>query len=64
MEEPKRTIKAGEAVDIFNKALDWAEGEMVEQRVLNVLRDLREKAVLKVLDQKKRQKKITDFFEH
>ena len=62
VEEPKKTTEAREAVDIFNNALEWAESEMVEQRVLNVLRELRERAVLKVLQIKKEQKRITDFF--
>lgn len=62
VEEPKRTIKSMEAVELFNKALEWAESEMVDQRDLSVLRQLRERAVLKVIQQKKQQKKITDFF--
>ncbi|XP_053960009.1 jerky protein homolog-like [Anastrepha ludens] len=58
----KKTIKPNEAVEIFNRALDWAQCEIVEQNDLNVLRRLREKALLQVLERKKQQKKITDFF--
>ena len=54
MEMPKRTIKNREAAEIFNKALEWPESEMVEQRDLNVLRQLQEKVVLKVLVEKNR----------
>ena len=35
VEEPKRTIKDREAVEIFNNALAWEEMKMVEQRDLN-----------------------------
>lgn len=57
-----QTIKPNEAVEIFNRALDWAQCENVEQNDLKVLRLLREKALLQVLERKKQQKKITDFF--
>lgn len=57
-----QTIKPSEAVEILNRALDWAQCENVEQNDLNVLRRLREKALFQVLERKKQQKKITDFF--
>uniref|UniRef100_A0A034WUX8 Jerky protein homolog-like n=1 Tax=Bactrocera dorsalis TaxID=27457 RepID=A0A034WUX8_BACDO len=60
--ESQKTITAREAIDIFNNALKWAESEMVEQKEINVLKNLREKAVFKVVEQKKQQKRITDFF--
>ncbi|XP_054726271.1 uncharacterized protein LOC129236092 [Anastrepha obliqua] len=55
-------IKPTEAVEIFNKALIWADHEDVDQNDMSVLRWLREKAVLQVLEKQKIQAKITVFF--
>ncbi|XP_067629302.1 jerky protein homolog-like isoform X2 [Eurosta solidaginis] len=60
--EAEKTITSKEAIDIFNKTLEWAEIEMVDKSDLNVLKKLREKAVFKMLEQKKQKKRITDFF--
>lgn len=60
--ENLQTVKPSEAIEIFNRALDWAGCENVSQDDLNVLRRLREKAVFQLLERKKQQKKITDFF--
>lgn len=62
LEEPEIKIKAKEAVEVFDKALKWAEREMVDQSDIRVLRKLKEMAIFKMIDQKKYQKKITDFF--
>ncbi|XP_067635294.1 uncharacterized protein [Eurosta solidaginis] len=62
--EAEKTITSKEAIDMFNKTLEWAEIEMVDKSDLNVLKKLREKAVFKILVQKKQQKGITDFFRH
>lgn len=40
----------------------WAGHEDVDQNDMSVLRRLREKAVLQVLEKQKIQKKMTDFF--
>ncbi|XP_037959124.1 jerky protein homolog-like [Teleopsis dalmanni] len=55
-------IIPSEAVEIFNKAIQWASHEGVDQKDMNVLRRLRENAVFQVLERKKTQKKMTDFF--
>lgn len=60
--ENLQTVKPSEAIEIFNRGLDWAGCENVSQDDLNVLRRLREKAVFQLLERKKQQKKITDFF--
>lgn len=62
LELPKEKIKPNEAISIFNKALEWAEGELVSQNDISVLRRLREKAVRMLLEKKKMQKQMTDFF--
>lgn len=54
-DDPVKKIAVSEAVEIFNKALQWASD-------MRVLRRLREKAVFQLLEKKKQQKKITDFF--
>lgn len=61
-DDPVKKIPASEAIEIFNKALQWAGDEMVDQSDMSVLRRLREKAVFQLLEKKKQQKKITDFF--
>ncbi|XP_039955883.1 uncharacterized protein LOC120771765 isoform X2 [Bactrocera tryoni] len=61
-EIPIKKIAASEAVEIFNKALQWAGDAMVDQSDMSVLRRLREKAVFQLLERKNQQKKITDFF--
>ncbi|XP_017481059.1 PREDICTED: jerky protein homolog-like [Rhagoletis zephyria] len=60
--ENLQTVKPSEAIEIFNRALDWAGCENVSQDDLNVLRRLMEKAVFQLSERKKQQKKITDFF--
>ncbi|XP_036325426.1 tigger transposable element-derived protein 2-like [Rhagoletis pomonella] len=60
--ENLQTVKPSEAIEIFNRALDWAGCENVSQDDLNLLRRLRVKAVFQLLERKKQQKKITDFF--
>ncbi|XP_067635258.1 uncharacterized protein [Eurosta solidaginis] len=60
--EAEKTITSKEATDMFNKTLQWAKIEMVDKSDLNVLKKLREKAVFKMLEKKKQQKRITDFF--
>lgn len=62
LELPKERIKPNEAVEIFNKALQWAEDEMICQSDISVLRKLKEKAVRSLLQKKKTQKQMTDFF--
>lgn len=62
LEVPNEKIKPNEAVEIFNKALEWAEGEMICQNDISVLRRLREKAVHSLLEKNKTQKRMTDFF--
>ncbi|XP_067617374.1 jerky protein homolog-like [Eurosta solidaginis] len=59
--EADKTITSKEAIDMFNKILEWAEIEMVNKSDLNVLKKLREKEVFKMLEQKKQQKRITNF---
>ncbi|XP_050322584.1 LOW QUALITY PROTEIN: jerky protein homolog-like [Bactrocera neohumeralis] len=61
-EDPIKKIAASVAVEIFNKALQWAGDAMVDQSDMSVLRRLREKAVFQLLERKNQQKKITDFF--
>ncbi|XP_053960409.1 uncharacterized protein LOC128864681 [Anastrepha ludens] len=60
--EQLEKIKPTEAVEIFNKALIWATHEDVDQNDMSVLRRLREKAVLQVLEKQMIQTKMTDFF--
>ncbi|XP_039968733.1 jerky protein homolog-like [Bactrocera tryoni] len=60
--EVEEKIKRTEAVEIFNKAIRWAGHEDVDPNDINVLRRLREKAVLQLLETQKIQKKLTDFF--
>ncbi|XP_053969710.1 uncharacterized protein LOC128871731 [Anastrepha ludens] len=60
--EQLEKIKPTEADEIFNKALIWADHEDVDQNDKSVLRRLREKAVLQVLEKQKIQAKITDVF--
>lgn len=55
-------IDANEAVEVFDKALEWAGQECIDQVDVNVLRRLREKAIFQTLENKRKQKKITDFF--
>lgn len=57
VDENLQTVKPSEAIEIFNRALDWAGCENVAQDDLNVLRRLREKAVFQLLETKKQQKK-------
>ncbi|XP_049302193.1 uncharacterized protein LOC125775589 [Bactrocera dorsalis] len=61
-EDPIKKIAASEAVEIFNKALQWAGDAMVDQSDMSVLSRLREKAVFQLLERKKQQKKISDLF--
>ncbi|XP_039969779.1 uncharacterized protein LOC126764925 [Bactrocera neohumeralis] len=51
--EVEEKIKRTEAVEIFNKAIRWAGHEDVDPNVVNVLRRLREKAVLQLLETQK-----------
>ncbi|XP_054087866.1 jerky protein homolog-like [Zeugodacus cucurbitae] len=60
--EVEEKIKRTEAVEIFNKAIRWAGHEDVDPNDVNVLRRLREKAVLQPLETQKIQKRMTDFF--
>ncbi|XP_028901647.2 tigger transposable element-derived protein 6-like [Zeugodacus cucurbitae] len=60
--EVEEKIMRTEAVEIFNKAIRWAGHENVDPNDVNVLRHLREKAVLQPLETHKIQKRITDFF--
>lgn len=61
-DNPVKKITASEAIEIIDKALQWAGEAMVDQSDMNTLRRLREKAVFQLLEKKKQQKKITDFF--
>ncbi|XP_050325952.1 uncharacterized protein LOC126756729 [Bactrocera neohumeralis] len=60
--EVEEKIKRTEAVEIFNKAIRWAGHEDVDANDVNVLRRLREKAVLQLLETQKIQKRMTNFF--
>lgn len=60
--QPQIKINPKEAVEALDKALIWAENEMVDQNEIRLLRNLKEKALLKMAQQKTYQKKITDFF--
>ncbi|XP_039964097.1 jerky protein homolog isoform X2 [Bactrocera tryoni] len=60
--EVEEKIKRTEAVEIFKKAIRWAGHEDVDPNDVNVLRRLREKAVLQLLETQKIQKRMTDFF--
>ncbi|XP_037827591.1 jerky protein homolog-like isoform X2 [Lucilia sericata] len=60
--DPVKKVAASEAIEIFNKALQWAGDATVDQSDMSVLRRLREKAIFQLLEKKKQQKKITDFF--
>lgn len=60
--EAREKIKPSEAIQIFNKAVQWASHEGVDQRDMNVLKRLREKAVIQFIEKQKTQKKMTDFF--
>ena len=55
-------IKPKDAVELINKIIQWAEDEIVGPNDISVLRRLREKAVLKVLETRAQQKNITDYF--
>lgn len=62
LELPKERIKPTEAVEVFTKALQWAEDEMICQSDISVLRNLKEKAVRSLVQKNKTQKQMTDFF--
>lgn len=62
VERAHTRIEPSEAIDIFNKALEWAEDENISPNDISVLKRLREKAVFSNLQKKKIQKKITHFF--
>ena len=55
-----KEIAASEAIEIFKKDLPWAGDATVDQSDMSMLR--RKKAVFPLLEKKKRQKNITDFF--
>ena len=46
-----------EVVALFNRTLEWAENECIYQKDINVLRRLREKILLQILEKRKQQKK-------
>ena len=60
-EAPAKRINASDAIDIFNKALEWAGDEGVDQSDVNVLRRLREKTVFQLLENKNQQNKLLIF---
>lgn len=60
--EPEVQIKSKDAVDALDKVLIWADQEMLHQCDINTIRNLKEKALLKVAQLKSYQKKMTDFF--
>ncbi|XP_037816158.1 jerky protein homolog-like [Lucilia sericata] len=62
IEAPENNIKAKEAVEILNKAVQWAEFQTVDQTDIKVLKKIRELPVNKLVEQKKKQKIITDYF--
>ena len=56
-------VEANEAVTVFNKALlEWAENACIDQNEIDVLRRLREKVLLQILEKGKQHEKIIDFF--
>ena len=57
LEIPSKKVEANEAVAVFNKALEWAESECIDQNGINVFRRLRKKALLQILEKRKQQKK-------
>ncbi|XP_037822632.1 uncharacterized protein LOC119611203 [Lucilia sericata] len=50
IEAPENNIKAKEAVEIFNKAVQWAEFQTVDQTDIKVLKKIRELAVNKLVE--------------
>lgn len=51
-----QSINSSEAIEIFNRALDWAGFENNEQNDLKVLKRLRENVLFQLLKRKKNRK--------
>lgn len=58
----KTEVETNEALTMFNIELEQVENEYIDQNDINVIRRLREKALLRILQKRKQQKKQNRFF--
>lgn len=61
--EQETRVSSVEALSAINKTIEWATAEKVSPQKVCILQSLREKAVFDIIAYKKRQTKITTYFE-